>query len=79
MTCFHTAFTLSLNSPPPLPLLTLTPTLTLGVTLTLVLATPSIFNRYGRSASSDLRDRQQGKQTCVVLPNETDAYFVFRE
>ena len=70
MTCFHTAFTLSLNSPPPSPLLT----------LTLVLATPmSIFNRNGRSASSGVRDRQQGKQTCVVLPNETDAYFIFRE
>lgn len=49
MTCFHTAFTLSLNSPPPSPLLT----------LTLVLATPmSIFNRNGRSASSGVRDRQ---------------------
>ena len=76
MTCFHTAFTLSLNSPPPSPLLTLTPTLT----LTLVLATPmSIFDRNGRSASSGVRDRQQGKQTGVVLPNETDAYFIFRE
>lgn len=76
MTCFHTAFTLSLNSPPPLPLLVLTPTLT----LTLVLATAmSIFNRNGRSASSDVQDRQQGKQTCVVLPNETDAYFIFCE
>ena len=62
------------------PVLELTPTLTPTLTLTLVLATPmSIFNRNGRSASSGVRDRQQGKQTCVVLPNETDAYFIFRE
>ena len=80
MTCFHTVFTVH-----PVLKLTLTPTPTITyphptLTLTLVLATPmSIFNRNGRSASSGVPDRQEGKQTCLVLPNETDAYFIFRE
>ena len=34
---------------------------------------------FSSGASSDVRDRRQEKQTCVVLPNETDAYFIFRE
>ena len=39
----------------------------------------SVVMSFSSGASSDVRDRRQEKQTCVVLPNETDAYFIFRE